>query len=773
MAEQLKINNGSLSIWVRVVFWAGVILFALQASTHMVAAGDTWVALACGRHFDNHGVDTVEPFSANSHEAGPTEQQLAEFPEWSHDIIKKIHPTGWINQNWLTHLLFYKTAKIFGDAGELNYDTLVYWKFGINILAAICVYYFARLLGVTIPGAAIAAAFAMYTARTFLDIRPAAHANLLVAAYLVILGLTTYRSALFAWLLVPLTALWANLHGGYIYVYIMLVPFFTIHLLGNFILKDRLVAIELKKLWHIVGAGLASFVAMVIFNPFHLTNLTHTFIISVSEHAESWRTVNEWHPAFEWENPVGQETAFLVLFIIMWIALAAWILVRFLRPKVKARKRAKVTYAEGEYSWPKIDLAMIAVAAATVYMAVQMRRFIPIAAFAACPVVAMFIEQTIAMVLARKRYNEGRGLNLPVIPRKMGTGIVIAGAVILIAFTSIWGKQFKRVYLDPWPTDSERTSMFMRMTASGLKPIDVCDFINMNDISGNMFNFWTEGGAIAFGQDPDPETGRTPLQLFMDGRAQAAYDHSKFILWRQLYGGGTRLAYKLRRSGRMADADQLRKIGDALDEEMKKRDIWVLLLPEREFRPESNPYRVNYLPKALPRHPNWQLAYADPHQIMYVDISTDQGRKLVAGAINGTTEFPTELSKQLTLARLKSGQRNPAARRRAFEHAMQAFEINAEPATAGLLYNLALNHRELRDSIATEMRSFLEEFEKNKLMLKNQDGYGERLAAASLSAALLADIYKRQQQPDLADEYKQLNEKFKAEQGELISKIKW
>ena len=53
--------------WPMVIGWAAMLVFAFHASTHMVAAGDTWVAMACGRHFVNHGVDTIEPFSANSH----------------------------------------------------------------------------------------------------------------------------------------------------------------------------------------------------------------------------------------------------------------------------------------------------------------------------------------------------------------------------------------------------------------------------------------------------------------------------------------------------------------------------------------------------------------------------------------------------------------------------------------------------------------------------------------------------------------------------------
>ena len=69
----------AFSGWPMIIAWIGMIIFAMHASTHMVGAGDTWVALACGRHFINHGVDTVEPFSANSHKAGPTEETMAAY----------------------------------------------------------------------------------------------------------------------------------------------------------------------------------------------------------------------------------------------------------------------------------------------------------------------------------------------------------------------------------------------------------------------------------------------------------------------------------------------------------------------------------------------------------------------------------------------------------------------------------------------------------------------------------------------------------------------
>ena len=179
-------GRGPFSGWPMAVFWAMMLVFSFYACTHMVAAGDTWVALACGRHFVDHGVDTVEPFSFNSHKPGPTPEQIAQWPGWARKItdvvgletVQKWHPTGWINQNWLTHVIFYRMATWFGSPDEPNYNALVYWKFAIYIAAVAAIYAFGRTLGVSVPGAAAAAALAMYVGRTFLDLRPAGFSNL-------------------------------------------------------------------------------------------------------------------------------------------------------------------------------------------------------------------------------------------------------------------------------------------------------------------------------------------------------------------------------------------------------------------------------------------------------------------------------------------------------------------------------------------------------------------------------------------------------------------
>lgn len=218
------LERSALSRWSVIIGWLAMLIFTIHACTHMVAAGDTWVAMACGRHFVDHGVDTIEPFSANSHTAGPTEAEIRTWPGWAQwitdkvgiETVKRWHPTGWINQNWLTHVIFYSLVpkSSYADGVSFTSNALVYWKFAIYIVTVVCVYYTGRLLGANPALCAVFACFAMFTGRSFLDIRPAGFSNMLVAVFLLVLVLATYRNILYIWLLVPVTVFWCNVHGG-------------------------------------------------------------------------------------------------------------------------------------------------------------------------------------------------------------------------------------------------------------------------------------------------------------------------------------------------------------------------------------------------------------------------------------------------------------------------------------------------------------------------------------------------------------------------------
>ena len=756
----------ALSGWPMIFGWLAMLIFTFHACTHMVAAGDTWVAMACGRHFVNHGVDTIEPFSANSHKAGPTEEEIKTWPEWAQWIANKVgietvrywHPTGWINQNWLTHVIFYSLIpkSSYADGVSFPSNALVYWKFAIYILTVICVYYTGRLIGVNPALCAVFSCFAMFIGRSFLDIRPAGFSNLLVAVFLLILVLATYRNILYIWLIVPLTVFWCNVHGGYVYAFIMLAPFVTLNLLTNFS-KNRFRSIGLKGIYQTIGAGFVALVAVILFNPFHLTNLTHTFIISISKHAEQWRKIHEWNRAFDWTNPVGTAKPFLVMYIIAWIVLLVWIVVLILAPRSVSRYQKHKTKTADDYQWPKIDLSLMVIAALTIYMAIRSRRFIPIAAIAACPVIAMLIDQIIRAISAARNFHKHNRLTVSPMSQNLQMIFTIAGAVMVLFFGTLWAVRFKQVYLDPWSADPKLSSVFMRMTASDAKPFYVLKFIKDNKLEGKMFNYWTEGGFIAWGQEPDPKTGRTPLQLFMDGRAQAAYDRKAFDNWSYIMSGGrdTYQIVELAKARRQnITPEDYTKIGQWMDTQLTEQNVWVVLMPSVVFGDPEQKHSYHAI-KGLEYNPNWPLVFFNNRQKLFVDRRTPQGRELFEGIFNGKNIYPDDYHSNLIRAhswlRYYSG--IAEKRKEGLDFAIKAFNLNPSPTPMLTLLQYAESFAELKSVVNKFCEDHVREFIENRDSLSKQDGFRLKVAAVRLACYHLQKVAQAQRNAKLVNFY--------------------
>ncbi len=809
------------------IAWLAMLIFTGHACTHMVAAGDTWVAMACGRHFVNHGVDTVEPFSANSHKPGPTPEEIKSWPRWAQWITEKVgletvkrwHPTGWINQNWLTHVIFYSLVPkdSYADGVSFPSNALVYWKFAIYIITVLCVFYAGVLLGVNPALSAAFACFAMFIGRSFLDIRPAGFSNMLVAVFILVLALATYRNILYIWLLVPVSVFWCNVHGGYIYLFIMLIPFIGLHfftclnrkwtaILYNltawpftifvasrvgptlpmllFIVlvivldvvlifkKHRLATIGWKGLGHAAGAYFLALAAVIIFNPFHFTNLTHTFVISVSKHAERWRDIHEWHPAFEWSNPVGTAVPFAFMYGIAWVLLAAWIIVMALTSSSVANHLRRKVAPQGLYQLPKIDLPLMLIAALTIYMAIRSRRFIPIAGITACPLLALLIDQIARALAATRNLRHNKQLTVPPMPAYLQQTFITAAAAAVLFLGTWWTLKFKRIYLDPWPNDTKLTSVFMRMTASDAKPFYATTFIKMNRLEGKMFNYWTEGGFIAWGQEPDPNTGRTPLQLFMDGRAQAAYDRKTFDLWTYIMSGGPTVrdaiieARALGKSlDQVLDAEKYKKIGKWIGDELRKRNVWVVLMPAGQF---NKPFT-----RGLDHNPDWPVVFLNNKQKLFVDVTSPQGRKLFNGIPTGHTLYPDEFHKNMVLGHTYLLQADLNTRKSGFDFITKAF--NAHPSPAPMLEAILIAARtpQLIPKINAFCKNWVDRFNKDRQKYRRQHGYRLKLEAARLACVHLERIARRQKNTQLAEKYLKLMAQYESERDRISLSRRW
>jgi hypothetical protein len=892
----------SFAGWPMIVGWLAMLIFTFHACTHMVAAGDTWVAMACGRHFVNHGVDTVEPFSANSHKAGPTPEEVKTWPGWAQgvtrvlglDFVKKVHPTGWINQNWLTHILFYKLTTMFGSQSEPYFDALVYWKFALYILVMICLYFTSRLLGVNRAIAVMFACAAMFVGRSFLDVRPAGFSNLMVPTFMMVLALAAYRNALYIWLIVPLIVLWSNLHGGYIYALLMLVPFVAWHVLMNLpkrwsvaaysvgtwgvmcflahnIYKIELLAeraVPLRSDWifyvfllaaagivalsfsreisvrglvgiglatslvlflvfltkflqdapvgltdygrqlfrsdmagaffaylgisafalilgiviacvrdrialvmpprgigHTVAAGFVAFVAMVIFNPFHLTNLTHTFVISVSSAAERWRDVHEWHRAFDWSNPVGTAVPFLVMYIFAWVCLLAWAFSLIGASRVvEVQTTGKKKGVSGDLNWPKLDVALVIIAAMTIYMAIRSRRFIPIAGYAACPTLALLTDHAVRVIAAAVGMLNSGKWQIPSLPRSVEKAIMSCGIAAVLGFGIFWTWKFFDIYVSYWPADPKLTSVFMRLTASDAKPFCAMQFIRENNLSGTMFNYWTEGGFIAWGQTPDPKTGRTPLQLFMDGRAQAAYDRTVFDEWSDIISGGP-VVTQAARKGRSPAEEDYPQIAQWISAKLRAYKAWVVLMPSNQF---DTPFVM-----ALEESPEWRTVFTNNKQKLLVDITTEPGRKLHEDVLAGRARYPDEFSADMSRGHNLLLSTDAGQRKQGLDLVIKAFREERSPAPVLDMLLIAARYGDLRKQVDDACLEFATDFDTNKSKYAGHDGYNLRIEAARLCTLRLEQLAKTAGDAKTVQMYSERMARYISERNYISDTKRW
>ena len=308
-----------------------------------------------------------------------------------------------------------------------------------------------------------------------------------------------------------------------------------------------------------------------------------------------------------------------------------------------------------------------------------------------------------------------------------------------------------------------------------------------------MFNYWTEGGAVAFGQEPDPKTGKTPLQLFMDGRAQAAYNIDKFDLWQEIKAGGLRTDNK-HLAGRALTKKDFRQIGNWINKKMKEYDVWLVLMPKSQV-----PYKImtkeqqsksEYLfINALQARENWTTVYVDNHQRLFIDIGTEKGKKLMTDVIDQKAKFPDEFTKNLTLAEIylrdyqgleknfafaENFIKDSARINKGFIFAKNAFEDEENPSQIAVLTLLAdaAKYTHLAKPISQTIEKYLKDFIQNKDEYKKQGGYAEKIITAITVANRLAYAYKKTN-PKLAKSYRDFAEYYKNEPRLLAKNAVW
>ena len=399
--------------------WIGCVLLVIAAGLHSanrkIGGGDTWVAMALGRYtvgpwaakqpnrtWQMHLLDKIgihctkrDPISAKSRAFIPT----ADDPHGA-----KSGKFGWVNQNWLTHVLFYKMKTAFGgdellpQKGEF---LIVLYKFFQAIFTALLAYWAARVMGAHPVLASGCAAFGILLSRSFVDLRPNVSTILFSAAMIVVLVYWKKgRHKAILWM-IPIMILWSNVHGGFIYpiiIFWLAVGAYIMHKLAAAIWPRSFINPSGRALAWLAGGAVVVTLIPGIFSPFGWENLIHPFIVATGSEGKVWRNVVEWRPIWDTKG-FGNATPYIFFLALFVLTFVVWWIVFALKPlQPEPRKRRRRAPAQ-EIPWPKIDLAHLAIMGMTLLMSIQSRRFI----FLGGVVLSAFLAAMMLLLGIRRR----------------------------------------------------------------------------------------------------------------------------------------------------------------------------------------------------------------------------------------------------------------------------------------------------------------------------------------------------------------------------------
>ena len=523
--EAKKSNSNVAIVGILLVVFSYLLVFvsALHSADKPVGGGDTWVAMACGRYtfgpwaqndnnrtiqmkiLDLFGIHMTwdDPFSANSRP----------YSKGTEDC------EGWVNQNWLSHVMFYKLKMSCGE------NSIVVYKFIQAILTALFAFWAARALKVNYFLAAICASFGVLLARSFIDMRP--NITTILMAAIMIKLLFRWKAGhpkAMLWLL-PVMIIWSNIHGGFIYgIVVMGVA------CGGYAVSNILAEInpnlfhkcDWKKeyVWLLIGFGISVLTPM-IFSPYGAENLIHPLMVMMGNDGEKWRQVSEWHPLFS--EGFGNVEPYKLFALIFLIISVVWFIAR------ATYKAAPAEQANGETETKRskidFDLAWFGIIAGTLKMSIDSRRFVFLAAVVLAPFMAVLLQQILRMT--EKLWKEKVS---PIGTEKIGAGLAIVSTIIVAI---VLNAAVNDIYVRP-PADGIERTVFRQMVGINDQPERAMPFFDANKVSGVVLNEWTNGGMVPWGQTPDEETGQPACKVFMDGRAQAAYRLSHFEKWQAM-----------------------------------------------------------------------------------------------------------------------------------------------------------------------------------------------------------------------------------------------
>jgi len=469
----------------------------------------------------------------------------------------------------------------------------------------------------------------------------------------------------------------------------------------------------------------------------------------------AWQSVDEWRPIFEGGVATAEQTSFLAFLIVVSLAGVALLWTWQREPSSSTRGGRRAAKQEAPTSRRKLDLITLLIAGLTIVMAIKSRRFIPIACICSAPLLGQGLD-SLGTLINRLSPMAGK-------PGQRERVLRLSAFVLLLLLSVIWGWRFLQVYVRPWPHADGPSSLFSRATWLHRRGFDVCQFIWENRLEGRMYNSWIEGGSLEWCQQPDPDSGRTPLQVFIDGRAQGAFPLNALVRYLALEGGGP-IGLTVISEGREMRREEARQIGAWLDVRLKEEGVSVVLLPEEDSQKP--------IMRGLLNRDNWQVAFLAPYHVLFVNVDTPRGRELVTGASDGTTRFPDESSRLLTRSYNLFRRGDLDGAREGLSCAIRAFSV--EPAALAVqTARRAAAFPQLVPRLDEFARDIVSDYQRNLKRYLSEPGFLKRTGAAVVAATYLRDSAQTDSRPAEAATYGSMLEDMEKERARVWGRAFW
>jgi hypothetical protein len=408
------------------------------------------------------------------------EGKLGKPDDWSFTTAGRV----WLNQNWGFDALLYAAFKAGGESGLLAFKALM-----ILAIAAAAVIV-ARRRGAGWPAALLATAVTMAGTRQYMELR-ANLATYLMACILLLVLYESHRRPRLVWLAVPLIAVWSDLHGGFTLGLVLLGLWTAAG--GADAFRRGGIAAALRWAWPPAAAAAASVVSVVVLSPLGVANLIHPLTVLRSK---EWQAVNEWQRvsfASGSATPSAWELVGLAAFLVL---ATAWRLLAH-----KGAPEAPGGDGGAPFRLVAFDACLFVL---ITWMGLSAVRFLPLALVLMTPLAAAQGD----LVFRGPR---------PWLPATIGAAALTAA---MLPFAANIAGTYSAT--NPRFTDE---SFSVRMLGGDKMPSGAADFLEANDVSGNVLTDWPWEGYLHW---------RCPkLRLFIGGRAQQIYDLSTFDSYRK------------------------------------------------------------------------------------------------------------------------------------------------------------------------------------------------------------------------------------------------